>query len=98
MGRANGIIINIKTTKNSIKRNRNMIISVMKSRKDFIIIPAIIEKNTSPSRYSFLSGLKNVLVNNGIERSDAIYLLNPIKKLKIPPTTFLYQKITKYAG
>jgi hypothetical protein len=38
-------------------------------RNDFSIIPNIIEKRTSPFLYSFFSGLKNVLISKGVEKT-----------------------------
>lgn len=64
-------------------------------RTDFMRIPAIIEKKTSPSLYSFFNGLKNVLKSNGTESNDATYLLKLSRKLKTPPITSLYQNKTR---
>lgn len=42
-----------------------------RSNIDLINIPAIIEKKTSPSLYSFFSGLKNVFKRRGTDKRFA---------------------------
>ena len=49
-----------------------MIETEIKSRNDFIKIPASTENNTKPSLYSFFSGLKNVFKIKGIDNSEAM--------------------------
>lgn len=67
-------------------------------RHDLITMPITRENNTSPSRYSFLRGLKNVFNNSEIERREAIYLLRPTKKVMKFLVTSRYQNAIKYSG
>lgn len=61
----------------------------------FTIIPDITENSTSPSRYSFLRGLKKVPIKSGRDKSEATYRLNDTKNSNIPKITSLYQKTTR---
>ncbi len=61
------------------------------NKNDLTIIPATIEKRTSPLLYSFFRGRKKVLRKTGTERRFATYLLNPTKNSKRLPKKSLYQ-------
>jgi len=67
----NGSNSNVNRKITSIISRTQMIDTEIKSRNDFIKIPASTENNTNPSLYSFFSGLKNVFKIKGIDNSEA---------------------------
>ena len=81
--------------KNSISKSKITIRRDTEIRTDLMHIPKIIENNTNPCLYSFLSGLKKVLIRRGRDSNEATYRLRSIKKSSNPPRTSLYQKAIK---
>lgn len=60
--------------------------SEIKIRMDFISIPKILEKRTSPCLYSFFKGFTKVFKSKFRERRETVYRLKSTKFLATPPT------------
>lgn len=85
--------INNSKIKRNNKNNREKEI-----KNVLTIIPKTIENKTSPLRYSFFNGLKNVLNRRGTDKTFKMYELRRTKKSIEPRDTSWYQKIIKSNG
>jgi hypothetical protein len=87
--------------KNIIASSTNNITSMKRSakiRKVLINIPIPREKPTNPCLYSFLSGLKKVLIKVGSENNTKNASLRDKKNLSIPTGASIYQNFKKISG
>jgi hypothetical protein len=76
---AAGINRNPSTIMPSMSNKQTNAARSKRIRTDFTAMPIPIEKPTSPGRYSFFKGLKNVRRNNGRERRCRKALLTEAK-------------------
>jgi hypothetical protein len=69
-----------------------------KMSTDFTITPITLEKRTKPGRYSFLSGLKNVLTRSGNENNLRNALFTDIKNPANSRGLSKYQNFKNVSG
>ena|SRR5215469_8862513 len=92
---------NIKNETNITSSIANKTIRIARSammKNDFTTIPIALEKPTNPCRYSFLSGLKNVLNNRGRENSWKKASLKEAKNLSSATGLSINQNFRNITG